>query len=78
MKKNSIQVRVNEYNQKRKAVDSVLKNHKSLSIKAGIYPDISVQIRPSFCPFSVCKVLVMRPGTSKLGLHKAIISSPIV
>ena len=40
-KKNSIQGGVNEHNQK-KAVDSVLKKHKSFSIKIGIYREISV------------------------------------
>ena len=41
IKKNSIQIGVNEHNQK-KTVDSELKKHIPFSIKVGIYRDISV------------------------------------
>ena len=50
---------------KRKAVDSVLKNHKSFSINIGIYRDISVLNRPlsaHFRPVTFCHV-TGRPQT---------------
>ena len=53
-KKNSIQVGVNEHNQK-KVVDSVLKNHKSFFINIGNYRVISVQIRLLFAHFRLVK-----------------------
>ena len=49
-KKNSIQVGVNEHNQK-KVVDCVLKNHEPFFMNIGIYRDISIQIRQLFVHF---------------------------
>ena len=63
---------------KRKAVDSVLKNHKPFFIKIGNYRDMSVQNRSLSAPSWPVKFWLRDPGAPKLGLHKAFISTHIV
>ena len=61
---------------KRKAVDSVLKNHKPFFINISNYRDISVQNRPLSAHFWL--VNFGRATALKLGLRKAFISIHIV
>ena len=56
-KKHSIQVGVNEHNQK-KVVDSVLKNHKPFFINIVITEIYRFKF-VNFLLFSTCKILVM-------------------
>ena len=56
-KKNTIQVGVNEHNQK-KVLDREHKNHKQLLIHIGNYRDISVQICQLVDDFRSAKFLI--------------------
>ena len=62
---------------KRKAVDSVLKNHKSFFINIGNYRDISVQNFPLSAHFWLVNFGHVTE-LPKLGLHKAFINTHIV
>ena len=62
---------------KRKTVDSVLKKHKSFSIKIGVYRDILVLNRPLFAHFRPVTFWSRDRVPLKLGLHKAFIITHI-
>ena len=76
-KKNSFQVGVIEHNQKKVGWRCTQKP-KTIFHQYQWLPRYVGSNSSTFCPFSVCKILVTCPGSPKLSLTKALISTPIV